>query len=78
MKNVDVKRRWRVRMGNDPSNVVELEPGEQQLDDALADRAIRAGVAEAKKGRPKSKKETAATAPPETTAIGRGETETKR
>lgn len=76
MKNINVKRQWTVRMGNDPASVVTLQPGEQSVDDALADRAIRSGVAEAKKGRPKSrsKKETAATAPPETTATGPTET----
>lgn len=75
MRNVYVQRRWKVRTGDDPATVTTVEPGEQQLDDALAERAIRSGVAEAKKGRPRSKKETAATVPPETTAI-RG-TETK-
>jgi len=77
MKQVRVHRVFKIRVGNDPTPVV-LQPGDQQVDDYVAQKAVDAGAAEFKRGRPAAKRETTAIDPPEVETTKRTTSTRKR
>lgn len=68
MKRINCKRPYKVKVGpNESAYIVSVDPGEQEVEDRVAEVGIRNGWAEAKRGRPPVR---------ETTAVEPSEVET--